>query len=270
QSVRRAPRLRRRPALVRAAHGAAFPAPVRFCRVRRRVAQAARRGGRRALVEARLERGQPRGARAPGGPHLGAAHRAHAPLSGRGACPAGGRLRDARALAAGRRRGLGHRCQSLTRRSAAGSAARGPRRGGRAGAYTIRASMQALSIRNLSKTYPNGVRALKGIDFDVEQGDFYALLGPNGAGKSTTIGIVSSLVKKSGGEVRVFGHDIDRELEAAKRCIGLVPQEINLNLFDTVENIVLNQAGYYGIPRRLAKERAEKYLNELRLWDRRH
>ncbi len=130
--------------------------------------------------------------------------------------------------------------------------------------------MQALSIRNLSKTYPNGVRALKGIDFDVEQGDFYALLGPNGAGKSTTIGIVSSLVKKSGGEVRVFGHDIDRELEAAKRCIGLVPQEINLNLFDTVENIVLNQAGYYGIPRRLAKERAEKYLNELRLWDRRH
>ncbi|HZD52120.1 MAG TPA: ABC transporter ATP-binding protein [Woeseiaceae bacterium] len=130
--------------------------------------------------------------------------------------------------------------------------------------------MQALSIRNLSKTYPNGVRALKGIDFDVEPGDFYALLGPNGAGKTTAIGIVSSLVRKSGGEVRVFGHSIDREIEAAKRCIGLVPQEVNLNLFDSVENIVLNQAGYYGIPRRLARQRTEKYLSELRLWDRRH
>jgi ABC-2 type transport system ATP-binding protein len=130
--------------------------------------------------------------------------------------------------------------------------------------------MQALSIRSLSKTYANGVRALKGIDFDVEAGDFYALLGPNGAGKTTAIGIVSSLVRKSGGEVQVFGHSIDRELEAAKTCIGLVPQEINLNLFETVENIVLNQAGYYGVPRRLARERCEKYLNELRLWDRRH
>ncbi len=129
--------------------------------------------------------------------------------------------------------------------------------------------MKALSIRNLGKTYRNGVQALKGIDFEVEAGDFYALLGPNGAGKSTTIGIVTSLVRKSGGTVEVFGHDIDREAEAAKRCIGLVPQEINLNLFDSVENIVLNQAGYYGIPRRLARERAEKYLSELRLWDRR-
>jgi ABC-2 type transport system ATP-binding protein len=129
--------------------------------------------------------------------------------------------------------------------------------------------MKALAIHNLSKTYRNGVQALEGIDFEVEPGDFYALLGPNGAGKSTTIGIVSSLVRKSGGTVSVFGHDIDREPEAAKRCIGLVPQEINLNLFDTVENIVLNQAGYYGIPRRLARERAEKYLSELRLWDRR-
>lgn len=129
--------------------------------------------------------------------------------------------------------------------------------------------MQALSIRNLSKTYPNGVEALKGIDFDVEPGDFYALLGPNGAGKTTAIGIVSSLVRKSGGEVRVFGHSIDTEVEAAKRCIGLVPQEINLNLFESVENIVLNQAGYYGIPRRIARQRAEKYLSELRLWDRR-
>ena len=129
--------------------------------------------------------------------------------------------------------------------------------------------MHALSIRNLTKTYPNGVEALKGIDFDVAQGDFYALLGPNGAGKTTAIGIVCSLVNKSGGEVVVFGHSIDRELEAAKSCIGLVPQEINLNLFETVQNIVLNQAGYYGIERRTALQRAEKYLNELRLWDRR-
>ncbi len=129
--------------------------------------------------------------------------------------------------------------------------------------------MHALSIKNLSKTYPNGNQALKGIDFDVEPGDFYALLGPNGAGKTTAIGIVCSLVNKTGGEVRVFGHSIDNELEAAKSCIGLVPQEINLNLFDTVQNIVLNQAGYYGIPRRIALERTEKYLNELRLWDRR-
>ncbi|HWM27531.1 MAG TPA: ABC transporter ATP-binding protein [Woeseiaceae bacterium] len=129
--------------------------------------------------------------------------------------------------------------------------------------------MHALSIRNLTKTYPNGVEALKGIDFDVAQGDFYALLGPNGAGKTTAIGIVCSLVNKSGGEVVVFGHSIDRELEAAKSCIGLVPQEINLNLFETAQNIVLNQAGYYGIERRTALQRAEKYLNELRLWDRR-
>jgi len=129
--------------------------------------------------------------------------------------------------------------------------------------------MHALSIRNLSKTYPNGIMALKGIDFDVEAGDFYALLGPNGAGKTTAIGIVCSLVNKSGGEVRVFGHNIDRELAAAKSCIGLVPQEVNLNLFDTVQNIVLNQAGYYGIPRKTALQRAERYLNELRLWDRR-
>jgi ABC-2 type transport system ATP-binding protein len=136
-------------------------------------------------------------------------------------------------------------------------------------AYTIRGSMHALSIRNLVKTYPNGIQALKGIDFDVDAGDFYALLGPNGAGKTTAIGIACSLVNKTGGQVQVFGHDIDHELEAAKSCIGLVPQEINLNLFDTVQNIVLNQAGYYGIDRRLAMQRAEKYLKELRLWDRR-
>ncbi len=129
--------------------------------------------------------------------------------------------------------------------------------------------MHALSIKNLSKTYPNGIQALKGIDFDVDDGDFYALLGPNGAGKTTAIGIISSLVNKTGGEVRIFGHSIDSDLEAAKACIGLVPQEVNLNLFDTVQNIVMNQAGYYGIRRRLAAARAEKYLRELRLWDRR-
>lgn len=129
--------------------------------------------------------------------------------------------------------------------------------------------MHALSINNLTKTYANGVVALKGIDFKVEDGDFYALLGPNGAGKTTAIGIVASLVNKSAGEVKIFGHSIDNELEAAKSCIGLVPQEINLNLFDTVLNTVVNSAGYYGIDRRPALLRAEKYLSELRLWDRR-
>jgi ABC-2 type transport system ATP-binding protein len=136
-------------------------------------------------------------------------------------------------------------------------------------AYTIRDAMQALSIRQLTKTYSNGNHALKGIDFDVDAGDFYALLGPNGAGKTTAIGIICSLVSKTSGEVEIFGHSIDRELEAAKTCIGLVPQEINLNLFDTVLNIVANQAGYYGIGRRLALKRAEEYLGELKLWDRR-
>jgi ABC-2 type transport system ATP-binding protein len=130
--------------------------------------------------------------------------------------------------------------------------------------------MQALSIRNLTKTYANGNVALKGINFSVESGDFYALLGPNGAGKTTAIGIISSLVNKSGGEVEIFGHNIDSELEAAKTCIGLVPQEVNLNLWEGVHNIVLNQAGYYGLGRKLARERAEKYLRALRLWDRRN
>ena len=129
--------------------------------------------------------------------------------------------------------------------------------------------MQALSIRNLTKTYANGNQALKGIDFSVDIGDFYALLGPNGAGKTTAIGIISSLVNKSGGDVEIFGHSIDTEVEAAKTCIGLVPQEINLNLLEGVHNILLNQAGYYGLGRRLARERAEKYLRALRLWDRR-
>ena len=107
--------------------------------------------------------------------------------------------------------------------------------------------MNALSIKNLQKTYDNGNQALKGIDLSVKAGDFYALLGPNGAGKTTAIGIISSLVNKSGGEVEIFGHSIDTDLESAKACLGLVPQEINLNLWDTVGNIVTNQAGYYGI-----------------------
>ena len=132
------------------------------------------------------------------------------------------------------------------------------------------APMYALSIRQLAKTYSNGKQALRGIDLNVEPGDFYALLGPNGAGKTTAIGIICSLVNKTGGSVSIFGHDIDSELEAAKSCIGLVPQEINLNLFDTVLNIVMNQAGYYGLTRKVALQRAEKYLGELRLWDRRH
>ncbi|MBS0393432.1 MAG: ABC transporter ATP-binding protein [Proteobacteria bacterium] len=129
--------------------------------------------------------------------------------------------------------------------------------------------MPALSIRNLQKTYANGVQALKGIDLDVEQGDFFALLGPNGAGKTTTIGIITSLVNKTGGQVSVFGHDIDRDIAAAKSCIGIVPQEINFNQFESVETILLNQAGFYGIPRPVARERAERYLKQLQLWDRR-
>lgn len=129
--------------------------------------------------------------------------------------------------------------------------------------------MKALAIKNLQKTYDNGNQALKGIDLSVDIGDFYALLGPNGAGKTTAIGIISSLVNKSAGEVEIFGHSIDSDLEAAKRCIGLVPQEINLNLWESVGNIVLNQAGYYGLGRKLARERTEKYLRELQLWDRR-
>lgn len=130
--------------------------------------------------------------------------------------------------------------------------------------------MQALVLRRLTKIYKNGVKALKGIDLEVAEGDFFALLGPNGAGKTTAIGIVTSLVNKTSGIVEVFGHDIDRELEVAKSCIGLVPQEINFNLFETVFTIVVNQAGFYGIPRPLAKRRAEKYLQQLQLWDRRN
>lgn len=130
--------------------------------------------------------------------------------------------------------------------------------------------MQALSIRGLTKTYQNGVQALRGVDLDVEQGDFFALLGPNGAGKTTLIGILTSLVNKTGGSVSVFGHDLDRELEAAKACIGIVPQEINFNQFETPQTILVNQAGFYGIARPLARERAEKYLSLLQLADKRN
>jgi ABC-2 type transport system ATP-binding protein len=129
--------------------------------------------------------------------------------------------------------------------------------------------MQALSIRGLTKTYANGVQALRGIDLDVAEGDFFALLGPNGAGKTTTIGIIVSLVEKSGGTISVFGHDIDGALDRAKTCIGLVPQEINFNQFEKVFTIISNQAGFYGIPRALAVQRSEKYLKQLQLWDKR-
>ncbi|HXW10416.1 MAG TPA: ABC transporter ATP-binding protein [Steroidobacteraceae bacterium] len=129
--------------------------------------------------------------------------------------------------------------------------------------------MKALSLRQLTKTYRNGVQALKGIDLDVEDGDFFALLGPNGAGKSTTIGIVSSLINKTAGTVTVFGRDIDTELEAAKSCLGVVPQEINFNQFEKVSTILLNQAGFYGIPRSAARSRVEHWLRQLQLWDKR-
>jgi ABC-2 type transport system ATP-binding protein len=130
--------------------------------------------------------------------------------------------------------------------------------------------MYALSIRGLTKTYRNGVQALKGVDLDVETGDFFALLGPNGAGKTTLIGVLTSLVNKTTGTISVFGHDLDRELEAAKACIGVVPQEINFNQFETPETILVNQAGFYGIERPLARERAAKYLELLQLTDKRN
>lgn len=129
--------------------------------------------------------------------------------------------------------------------------------------------MKALSIRQLKKTYNNGFEALKGVDLDVESGDFFALLGPNGAGKSTLIGIISSLVNKTSGSVSVFGHDLDRNEINAKMCIGLVPQEVNFNQFETVKNVVLYQAGFYGIPRKLALQRAETCLKQMDLWDKR-
>ncbi|MCU7809907.1 MAG: ABC transporter ATP-binding protein [Candidatus Thiodiazotropha sp. (ex Notomyrtea botanica)] len=129
--------------------------------------------------------------------------------------------------------------------------------------------MTALSIDNLRKTYRNGFEALKGINLTVEAGDFYALLGPNGAGKSTVISVIASLITKSSGQVSIYGHDLDSERETAKRLIGLVPQEFNFNMWEPVEEILINQAGYYGIPRKLAYERAETYLKQLNLWDKR-
>lgn len=128
----------------------------------------------------------------------------------------------------------------------------------------------ALELEKLTKTYAGGVQALKGIDLAVEAGDFYALLGPNGAGKSTTIGIISSLVNKTGGKVRVFGYDLQQDVVNAKRQLGLVPQEFNFNQFETVMQIVVSQAGLYGVEKQDALKRAEKYLKQLDLWDKRN
>ncbi|OCF96376.1 ABC transporter ATP-binding protein [Gilliamella sp. wkB308] len=131
-------------------------------------------------------------------------------------------------------------------------------------------SIPALELIELKKIYKNGVEALKGINLTVQAGDFYALLGPNGAGKSTTIGIISSLVTKTSGQVNIFGFDLDKDIVNAKRQLGLVPQEFNFNQFEEVLQIVANQGGYYGLPRKLALERAEKYLRILDLWDKRN
>lgn len=129
---------------------------------------------------------------------------------------------------------------------------------------------QALAIEQLTKTYGNGFQALKGVSFSVEQGDFFALLGPNGAGKSTTLGIVSSLINKTSGRVSIFGHDLETDVVAAKKCLGVVPQEINFSQFERVEDILITQGGYYGIPAAEARATAEHYLKQLGLWDKRH
>ncbi|HCD54497.1 ABC transporter ATP-binding protein [Haliea sp.] len=128
----------------------------------------------------------------------------------------------------------------------------------------------ALTIENLTKQYAGGFQALKGISLEVQHGDFFALLGPNGAGKSTTIGVICSLVAKTAGSVAVYGTDIDEDFAGAKKNIGIVPQEFNFNMFEQPFDIVVNQAGYYGMPKALASERAEQYLRELGLWDKRH
>lgn len=130
--------------------------------------------------------------------------------------------------------------------------------------------MNALNIRNLKKTYKNGVNALKGVDLTVKKGDFFALLGPNGAGKSTVIGIISSLINKSSGHVEVFGRNLDINSADVRMHIGLVPQEFNFNIFEPVGEILINQAGYYGIPRTEAKKRAEVHLKQLELWEKRY
>ena len=127
----------------------------------------------------------------------------------------------------------------------------------------------AISIKDLDKTYANGVEALKEVSLEVQQGDFFALLGPNGAGKSTTIGVISTLINKSGGSVEVFGRSVDTHIYETKLDLGVVPQEINFSQFERVKDIVLTQAGYYGLPRKLAKERCEKYLKKLGLWEKR-
>lgn len=128
----------------------------------------------------------------------------------------------------------------------------------------------AISIKELRKTYANGLEALKGISLEVEQGDFFALLGPNGAGKSTTIGVISTLVNKTGGSVEVFGRNVDTHVFETKLNFGVVPQEVNFSQFERVKDIVLTQAGYYGLPRALASERCEKYLRKLGLWEKRN
>jgi ABC-2 type transport system ATP-binding protein len=130
--------------------------------------------------------------------------------------------------------------------------------------------LKALEVNNLHKTYRNGFQALSGVSLEVKQGDFYALLGPNGAGKSTIIGIICSLINKTSGQVRVYGVDLDQNPADARMHIGLVPQEFNFNIFEPVGEILLNQAGYYGIPRKIARQRAETYLKKLELWDRRY
>ena len=131
-------------------------------------------------------------------------------------------------------------------------------------------SETALEIKNLKKTYPGNVEALKGIDLEVKKGDFFALLGPNGAGKTTAINIIISLVNKTGGQVKVFDYDIDKNLNEAKKLIGIAPQEFNFSIFEKPFDIVVQQAGYYGVPKKIAKERAEKYLKQLDLWDKRN
>ncbi len=128
----------------------------------------------------------------------------------------------------------------------------------------------AIAINNLRKTYANGFEALKGISMEVKEGDFFALLGPNGAGKSTTIGVISTLINKSGGDVVVFGRNVDTHVYQTKLDLGIVPQEVNFSQFEKVRDIVMTQAGYYGLTRKIAAERTEKYLRKLGLWDKRN
>ncbi len=127
----------------------------------------------------------------------------------------------------------------------------------------------ALSVRNLTKIYKNGFEALSGASLEVQQGDFFALLGPNGAGKSTLIGIICSLITKNSGQIKIFGTDVDKDFSRAKKHIGLVPQEFNFNVFEPVEEILVNQAGYFGIARNIAFSRSERYLKLLGLWEKR-